>query len=176
VVELERLDEVSRVSDLAPAAAPHEPPELLLQRPPLPGRLFLERAERAEISMSLDDLLDDGAAESTDQLLLEILVADIEPQRLHVGACEVGAESGPLEASTKLGFLGGVAETGDPHAQPLGAVALQEAPDGLGTADRHDRDALGPEIAAPALGEGLDGDLVAGALDQHDCARDGAQR
>jgi len=45
----------------------------------------------------------------------------------------------------------------------------QELPDPLCAPDRHDGDALGIEVPAAALGERLDGHLVADAFDEHDC-------
>ena len=53
-------------------------------------------------------------------------------------------------------------------AAPAGAVDIQEPGDGLRAADRHDRDALGREIAATAPSERLERALVADALDEHD--------
>ena len=54
---IERLDEPTRVADLATAAAAHEAPKLLLDRTAPPLGLLLERAERGEVSVRLDDLL-----------------------------------------------------------------------------------------------------------------------
>ena len=55
-VEIERVDEETRVADLPAAAAAHEAPELLLGRPASPSRLLLERAEGAEVALRVDDL------------------------------------------------------------------------------------------------------------------------
>ena len=83
--EVERLDEQARVADLAAAAAAHETAKLLVARPSLPRRLFLEGAEGAEVALLLDDLLDRGGSECPDQLVLQVNDADVEAERLHPG-------------------------------------------------------------------------------------------
>ncbi len=168
VGEVERLDEQTRIPDLPAGAAAHEAPQLLLSGPSLPRRLLLERAEGAEITLSVDDLLDGGRAVSADQLVLEVGLADVEAQPLQVGASEVGAEAGALEAAPEVAFLRGVTETRELEVASLRAVETQEPSDGLGAADRHNGNALGLEIATAALGERLQGLLVARPFDEHD--------
>ena len=71
-VEVERLDEEAGVADLPPAARAEEPPQLVVEWPAAPLRLLLQRSERAEVAVQLDDVLDDVRAERADQLVLEI--------------------------------------------------------------------------------------------------------
>src|SRR4029453_15800046 len=92
VGEIQRLDEQARVADLPAPAAAHEPAELICQRLPPPGRLLLKRAERAEVAVRLEDLLDGLCAERADQLVLQVLDTDVEAQLLHLVAAELGAE------------------------------------------------------------------------------------
>src|SRR5215208_1539545 len=113
--EIERLDQQARVADLSPPAAAHPAPELLLPRPPAPCWLFLERAKRSEVALGVGDLLHGLGAESADQLVLQVYDADIEAQRLHLGASEVEAEAGALEAAPKVPLLAGVAEARQPE-------------------------------------------------------------
>ena len=108
--EVERLDEQRRVPDLPAAAAPHEAPELLVGLAPAPFRLLLERPERPEIALALDDLLDTRWAEDADQLVLEVSDADEEAETLHVVPREARAETGPLERPPKVSLLAEVAE------------------------------------------------------------------
>src|SRR5215471_17951569 len=56
--EVECLDEQARVPDLPAVAAPQEPMELLLDWTSPPVRLLLERSERPELALRVDDLLD----------------------------------------------------------------------------------------------------------------------
>ena len=120
------------------------------------------------LALSLDDLFHRGGAESADQLVLQVRVAHVEAEQLQVGAGEVGAEARPLETAPELALLGGVAQACQPEVEPGGAVPLQEAPDRLRAADRHDGDALGVEIPAAALGQRLERGLVADPFDEHD--------
>ena len=171
MVEIERLHEEARIPDLPPAAAAHEAPKLLLSGASLPRRLLLEGAERSKVTVSVDDLFDDGSAERANQLVLQIFDANVEPQSFHVGAIEVGPESGALETTLELALLLDIAEAGKPNIEPLGPIEIQEAPNGLRTADRHDGNALVDEVTTAALGERFERELVADPLDEHDRTR-----
>jgi hypothetical protein len=169
VREVERVDEQRCVADLPPAAASHEAPKLLLGPPSLPPRLLLESAEGPKISVGIDDPLYRRRAESADQLILEICDADVETESFHLGAGEVGAEAGLLEGASKIGFLAGVAQPREPDPEPAGTESVQETANSLRAADRHYRHAFGLEVAATTFGERFERDLVADALDEHDC-------
>jgi hypothetical protein len=166
--EVERLDKQARVLDLSPAARAEEAPELLLTGLSTLRGLVLEGAERPELALSLDDLLHPPGAEGPDQLVLQVLDADEEAESFHVAAREAGAQTGPLETALEVAFLGGVAHTGQPDVTTSRAEELQEAPDRLGAADRHDRDALGLELPAPAFGQRFECCLIAEPFDKHD--------
>ena len=56
VGQIQRIDEQTRVSDLPPAAAAHEAPELLLSHSSLPRRLHLKGAEGSEVTLRGNDL------------------------------------------------------------------------------------------------------------------------
>jgi hypothetical protein len=169
--ELEGLDEVSRVADLPAPAAAHEAPELLLQGPSSPRSLLLERAERAKVSVSLDDRFHRGGAESADQFLFEVCDARVETQSLQIGASQVGAEARSFETPSELAFLCGVIEAGKLEVEPVRAKPIQEASGGLGAPDRHDGDALRAEIPTTALSERFDRVPVAVSFDEHDGTR-----
>ena len=85
-VRLECLDQQPRVADLAAAAAAHEAAQLLLDRLVAPGRLLLQRAERAEVAVDLGNRLDRVRAERADQLALEVGLAGEEAELLEVVA------------------------------------------------------------------------------------------
>ena len=69
-----------------------------------------------------------------------------------------------------MALLPCVAEACQREVESARAEPLQEAADRLRTSDRHDRDALGAEIPAPALGQRLERVPVADPLDEHDGA------
>jgi lipoyl(octanoyl) transferase len=144
----------------------HEAPELRLHGSSPPGRLLLEGAERADVALRLDDLLDALRPEGADQLVLEIRVAHVEAEALHGRAVEVAAETGPLERTPEVTLLGSVAETGQPDVAPPRPELDEEASDRLGAADRHHEDVLGGEIAALAFGERFEREPVADPLDE----------
>ena len=166
--EIQRLHEQARVADLSPAAAAHEAPELLLPGPSLPRRLLLESAEGSKLALSSNDLLHGGGAKSADQLVFQVLDANVETQPFHVGAVEAGAEAGPRETAPELALLGGVAEAGQSEVEPRRAEPIQEPSDRLRSSDRHNGDALSLEISTPALCERCERALVADAFDEHD--------
>jgi len=166
--EIKRVDEQPRVSDLPAAAAAHEAPKLLLSGPSSPLGLFLEGAEGSKVSLSVDDLFHAGGTKSADQLVLKVCDAHIETQPFHVGAREVGAETGPLETAPKVALLAGVTETREPHVKSLRAVVIEKAFDCLRTADRHNRNALRVEIPSAPHGECFNGALVADPFNEHD--------
>jgi len=168
LLELKRLDEQTRVSDLAAAAAAEEASKLFLGRSVAPWRLALEAPEGAEVALGIDDFFDRGDAECADQLFLEIRDADEKAQPLHLRASEIVAEAGPLETAPEIPLLAGVVEARQPDIETLRAEPIQELADGLSAADRDDRDALGVEISALPLCERLERSLVAEPFDQHD--------
>ena len=121
--------------------------------------------------MRLDHGLGSIGSERADELILEILDADVEPELLHAGAGEARAESRALERTPEVALLAGVAETREPDAEPLRAEHAEEASDRLRTAHRHDGNAFGSEITAANPRERLDRTLIADAFDEHDRAR-----
>ena len=83
------------------------------------------------------------------------------------------AEPGALEPAAELSLLAGVAQARERQAEAARSVAVEVTADRLRTADRHDGDALAREVAAVTLGERLERDAVADALDEDDGARVG---
>ena len=166
--EIERLDEQTRVPDLPAAAAAHEAPELLLDRPSLPLGLLLERAKRAKVSLRVDNLFHGGGAEGADQLVLEVGVAHVEAEPFHIGAREFGAEARPLETAPELALLCSVTETREPDVEPLRTEQRQKASYRLRTSDRNNGDALGVEIPTLPPSERFERAPVANPFDEHD--------
>jgi carbonic anhydrase len=128
----------------------------------------LQRTEGTELALRVDDALDGGGAERADQLVLEVGVAHVEAEALHLGSPEVGAEAGSLEPAPELALLGRVAEAGQPDVAPSRAVELQGPGDRLRATDRHDGDLLRLEVESTPAGQRLESALVADALDEHD--------
>jgi hypothetical protein len=170
-VEIERIDEQARVSDLPAAAAAHEAPKLLFCCPSLPRRLLLQGAEGSKVTLRVDDLLHGGGTESADQLVLQICVAHVEAQPFHVDASEVGAEARPLEPAPEVALLSGVTETREADVKPQWAEPIQELPYGLRTPNGHNRNALGVKLPTAALGECFERALVADPFYEHNRAR-----
>src|SRR5919204_3586904 len=69
---IQRVDEQPCVSDLPSAAAAHEAAKLLMVRPSLPRRLFLQRAEGSQVTVSREDLFHRGGSESANELVLQV--------------------------------------------------------------------------------------------------------
>jgi hypothetical protein len=122
---------------------------LRLDRPATPCGLVLEVAERLELTLRRDDLLDPVGAERADQLVLEIRGADV--------GCI--AEHAPEPA-----FLAGVAQPD--YTFPF--VLRSRAANRLCPADRHDLDACGGEVAAKLRRNRFKGDPVGDSFDEDD--------
>jgi hypothetical protein len=131
-------------------------------------RLFLERAERSKLTLSVDDPFHSGGAQAADQLVLQVCDADVETESFHLGASEVGAKPGPLETAPEVALLAGVAEARQSDVEPLGAEQSQEASDCLRTPDWHNGDALSVKISTTALSQRFEGATVADPFNQHD--------
>jgi hypothetical protein len=166
--ELQRVDQQPRVTDLPAAVGADEAPKLRLAAASLPGRLLLERAERPKLTLGLDDLFHHGRAKAADQLILQVGDAHVEPECLHVGPTEVGAQAGPLQRAPEVGLLTGVTQARQSDIQTPGTEQLQEASDVPGTAHWHHGNAGSGKIATTARSERLERDLVADPLNQHD--------
>jgi len=147
-----------------------EAPELLPAGPCPPVGLSLEGAKRFEFALGFDDPFHVGNAEGADQLVLEIRVTYKETESLHAGACQLGAEAGPLEPAPEIALLSGVTEAGESEVQPFGTVPIEEASDVGRTPHRHDRHTLRIEIPAAAPCERFEREFVTDPLNQHDGA------
>jgi hypothetical protein len=169
-IEIERIDEVAGVPDFAAPAAAHEPPKLLLGGAVAPLRHLLERSKPVEVVIGVEDLFDARRAKRTNQLVLEIRDADVEPDVLHIHARKVGAEAGALESRAENRLLSGIAEAREPQAIPPRAELLEEAADAVRASEADNLDALCVKLDSPPLGQRFDRDLVACSFDDHDRA------
>ena len=111
-----------------------------------------------------------AAPRAADQLVLQVGVADVEAEPLHLGTREVGAEAGLFETAPEVGLLPASQRPASSDVAPLRAELPEEPPDRLGATHRDDGDALGVEVAFAPGGEGLEREPVAEPLDQHDGA------
>jgi hypothetical protein len=175
-VEIERIDEEAGVPDLAAPAAAHEPPKLLLDRTAAPFRHLLERSKPMEIVVGAENLFDARGADRTDQLLLEIRLAHVEPELLHIRTGEVRAEARALERPAKHRFLAGIAETREPQAVPAGAELLEEGADAVCASEANDLNVRGGEVDPAPLGQRLDCDLIAYSFNDYGRAQVGPVR
>jgi hypothetical protein len=88
-LEIERIDEEAGVPDLAPSAATHESPKLLVGAATTPRRHLLKRPKAMEVTVGLENFFDSLRTERPDQLILQILVAHVEAELLQLGTREV---------------------------------------------------------------------------------------
>jgi hypothetical protein len=165
VVEIERLDEQGRVPDLP---VPHEPVQLSGEGQRALLGLLLKGAETARLALSVDDLFHAGATERADELILEVGLAHVEPERFQLGAIDGRSDSAALECAPERVFLPGIAETGDLDA---GLDVPEGVTERMSSSDCDNGDALGAEVAPAAFGQGLDGEPVAHPLHEYHGAR-----
>jgi hypothetical protein len=166
--EIKRLDKRRREPDLPVV---QEAAELFLGAPSAMRELLLIGAKRSQYPVRGEDCLHARGAKTTDQLVLQIRLADVEAEPFHVGAAEIGTEAGPLESTPQLALLARVAEAGDPHARPSRGVQAQEPVERLRAPHRQHRNALGHEIPPAPSREGVERNLVTDTFDEHDCTR-----
>ncbi|HEY8316721.1 MAG TPA: hypothetical protein VIG35_07645 [Gaiellaceae bacterium] len=166
--KIERVDEQPRVQGFPPGPGSQKSSQLGLNLPSLLCGLFLERAERVEIALRLKDRFDRGCAEGTDQLDLQVRLADVEAELLHVSAIQGGAEAGPFECAPEVLLVARVAQACEPDLGRARSRELEVPADALRAADRHDADAFGIEASASTQRERFERTLVAHALDEDD--------
>ena len=167
-IEVERIDE-RRCELNLPVS--EEATELFLGAPCSMRGLLLVRAERNQLPMRGEDFFHYVGAETTNQLVLQIRFAHVESEAFHVGAFEVVTEAGPLKSKPEVALFSCVTKTGQASPRSLMPVDPQEAADRLCATDRHNGNVLDKKIPSAACGKRLQGDLVADAFDEHDCAR-----
>jgi hypothetical protein len=121
-VQIDRPGEQARVPELAPGAAAQESPQLCPGGPTAPLRLPLQAAERAEISLRVNERLDPGGADRADQLVFQILDADVEAQSLHVGPRPGRADTGAGQTAPDDVLLVDVAQACQSQASSSGVA------------------------------------------------------
>ena len=99
-----------------------------------------------------------------------------KPSALQVGPRTGGAEAGRRQPAPDDVLLGRVAQPGEPRAGSLRAEQPQVAGDAVDAAGGQHHDALGRQVPAVPRGQGLDRDLVADPLDEHDRPGGGRSR
>jgi hypothetical protein len=152
VAEIERVDEQARVLDLPAATCAHETPKLGFGGQSSPGGLVLQGAERSQLSIGIDNLFDGRGSKGADQLVLEVRVADVEAKAFRLGAAEMSPQARPLEGAPEVVLLRGVADARQSDVQPPRAESFEGVSNPLGSADRHNDNALGGELPPTALG------------------------
>src|SRR5215472_1443275 len=108
-LQIHRPGEQTRVPELAPGSAAQEPPQLRNDGLTTPLGLPLEAAERAEISLRINKRFNPGGADRADQLVLQILDADVKAELLHVGPRAGRADSGARQTAPHNVLLADVA-------------------------------------------------------------------
>ena len=135
------------------------------------GELLLEGAERPELALRLDQVLDDVGAERADELVLQVRHAHEEAECLHVGASEISAEAGALERTLEVALLRFVAEAREPDAETRATEPIESSSDGLRAPDGDDGDALCLKVSVASPRESLEREPVADAFDEDDRLR-----
>src|SRR5205085_5407035 len=146
LARLHRLDEQRRIAEVT-AAVLQPAAQLSLGRPPPPVDLVLKAAERVELALCGNDILDTLGTQRADQLVLEILDANM--RRV-------------AEDASEPALLAGVAEPDGTLSLVLGG----SPPDRLRAADRNDLDPT--EVQAEPPRDCLERDAVGDAFDEDD--------
>src|SRR5215472_3422892 len=139
--------------------------------PSSPLGLPLQAPVGAEISLRVDERHDLGGADRADQLVLEIFVADVEAQPLHVRTRLGRADAGSDQTPPDDVLLANVAQARQFQSSSRGTKSHEVTRNPVCTARRQDHHALRIEVPAMPDGKRLDRDLVADALDKDDGAR-----
>src|SRR5262249_2020514 len=124
--------------------------------------LLLERLEPRKIALLLGDLQHDTGAVGADELVLEVDLADVEAEALHVRARQTRPEACTLERARLAPLLARVAQA----RHLCGSCSREKTAERLRTADRNDPHALDSEITSQTSGERLERDSIADSLDE----------
>src|SRR5436190_17969207 len=100
-LEIQAVDEEAGIAGLAARAGADEPPKLFVGGSVAPRRHLLELPEVLEVTVGVDDSFNRSHAERADQLVLQVLDANVEPELLHFLSVEAGAHPGALERPPK---------------------------------------------------------------------------
>ena len=170
-VEVQGVDEQCRRFDLPPPVRAEKAAELRLMRAPSPCRLILKASKRFQLTFRVDDTFHGSRTQGADQLVLQVCDADVETESFHVGACEIGAETGPFQTTLEVALLCGVTEAGESNVRAPRAESLEEGPDVFRTSHRHNGDALPIKVQAAARSERFERQLIADPFNQYnrDC-------
>src|SRR5712691_12843755 len=141
-VQIHRPGEQARVPELTPCTAAQEPPELCPGGLTAPLGLALQAAERAEISLRVNELLNPGGADRADQLVFQILDAGEEAQSLHIGPRPGQADAGADQTAPDDVLLADVAQARQSQASSGGTKLCQVAGNRVRAAGRQDHHAL----------------------------------
>jgi hypothetical protein len=170
VLEIERVNEETGVTDLATSAAAHEPPKLLLSGAAAPGGHLLEPLKSASIAVGVDDFFDGGCTECANQLILQVGNAYVKAEPLHIHTSEVRAKTGALERPTKHRLLTFIAQTREPQASRPWAELVEEASDPVRASEPNNPGSRSGKVDAASLSQRFERGLITHALDNHDHA------
>ncbi len=167
-VGLQRRRQCLCVSQLAATAGADEPSQLLRRRPPALCRLALHDAQRSQLALAFDDVFNGIDTEGADQFVLEITLADEEPERFPLLAGQVRTEPRSRKATVQRRRLALVAQPPDLQVASTRSVEREIPGDVGGSTDGDDRHPEARRIEPATRREHLERCVVAGALDEHD--------
>ena len=79
---------------------------------------FWKMRNDVEVTLGVDDPFHGGGTEGADQLVLEVRHAYVETESFHLGASEVGADAGPLEAASEVASSAASHRPASPTSDP----------------------------------------------------------
>lgn len=144
--------------------------QVCLDRPPPLGRLSLERPESSRLPVLLEDAQHGIDAQGTQQFVLEVAAADVEPVGCQILA---GGHARRHQTTAYSSGLWLVVEPGDVHTGASRTQNVNIVPEIGDPAQRDDGDSIGIEVATPSRRKCSDRGLIAVALDEYRCARTG---
>ncbi len=162
------FDQEPGVAESPPGLGPEKALKLRIRGTPPPFRLSLERTKGPQLTLGVEDPLDDCGPDRSNQFVLQILDAHVKSQIGH------GVDGGrrpntALMQAPPHEFGGvGIAKTGEVPAFAVGPEPPEVAGHCLGTPDRKHHNTLRFQITSPSPGQRFDRDLIADALDDDD--------
>ena len=133
-------------------------------------RLHLETPERTDLALDSDDPLDRFWPERTDQFILKILAASIEPKALGIGLTRSWGHHASTYRAQKVSFFWKVVQASQPQPKSLNAKADGKLVCVRGATDGQNDDSHGPEVQSNAVGQRLNRGLITPTFDKHDRA------
>lgn len=176
--QVDGFNQERAITNLALRARAQESVQLRVHATSALRRLILESPKGSELALFMQHGLDGWRAQSSDQFVLEIDLADEESPRFQIGAALHRPQTRAPKSSSRVVLLGGITQAGQVKSQAGVAEFMNECAQIRNASDRDGDDAFCLKVQALPPRQRVHCCLIAPALDQDrsPCTRFDSQR